>query len=493
MAENTEKETRGFGRKMTKGDKVWLVLWIVAIILFALWMGSFVPFLVLPFAVDVYWTRFIKWDWWKGIKNGFLRGVMSWVDAIVFALVAVWVLQNFFFQNFQIPTTSLEKTMLAGDYLLVSKYHYGPRVPMTPLSLPLFQHTVSIGSMRLGKSFITHPQVNYRRMPGLTKMERYDIVVFNYPNGDTVCVNCENPDYYTLCKLYGRDKVWSDRKTFGEVVYRPVDRRENYVKRLVGMPGETLQIIDRKVLIDGKVLPDPQYLQQRYVVLTKGNPIGEREWKRMGVYTRGSSNGSVGSDVTPIQDASFYHYYDIRPDSVTGRFAPLYLVNLTREMVERLEKSGKVEWIKESPYQESPGAVYPQDELSDWTGSNFGPLWIPKRGKSIRLTDENVKLYGRCITVYEPNQETGDGQGNRLVRLGKDRYELNGHEAQEFIFGYDYYWMMGDNRDNSLDSRYWGFVPEDHIVGTPLFVWFSINQETGEWRKDRWLKKVKGL
>ena len=277
-----------------------------------------------------------------------------------------WVLQNFFFQNFQIPTTSLEKTMMAGDYLLVSKYHYGPRVPMTPLSLPLFQHTVSIGSTRFGKSYFDHPQVNYRRMPGLTKMERYDIVVFNYPNGDTVCVNCENPDYYTLCKMYGRDRVWSDKKTFGEVIARPVDRRENYVKRLVGMPGETLQIIDRKVLIDGKELKDPQYLQHKYIVLTKG-----------GVITEGSSNGSVGADVTMIQDVAFYQYYDIKPDSITGRYAPLYLANLTREMVDRLEKSGKVEWVKDTPYQEAPGTVYPQDELSDWTGSDFGPLWIP--------------------------------------------------------------------------------------------------------------------
>ena len=490
MSETTDK-TRGFGRTMTTGDKVKLALWLVVILLFALWMGSWVPFALVPFVVDLYWWHFIKWDWWKEIKSGFWRGVMSWVDAIVFALVAVWVLQNFFFQNFQIPTTSLEKTMMAGDYLLVSKYHYGPRVPMTPLSLPLFQHTVSVGGARLGKSFIEHPQVDYRRMPGLTKMERYDIVVFNYPNGDTVCVKCENPDYYDLCRSYGRDKVWRDKQKFGEVVYRPVDRRENYVKRLVGMPGETLQIIDGTVLVDGKELPEPKHLQHVCLVLTKGNLITEREWSRLGIYTKGG--GAVGADVGIIQEQAVYRDLGIAPDSTTGRYAPLYQVNLTRDMAEKLKKSGKVEWVREFPYEDVPGAVYPHDRLLDWTGMNYGPLWIPQKGKSIRLTDENVTLYGRCIRNYEPNQATGHGQGNSLVRIDKDRYLLNGKEVGEFTFQYDYYWMMGDNRERSADSRYWGFVPEDHIVGTPLFVWFSINQETGEWRKDRWFKKVKGL
>jgi len=492
---NTEKEQRGFGRKMTTADKVKMVLWIVLILLFALWMGSFVPFIFIPFVVDLYWMHFIKWDWWKEIKNGFLRGVMSWVDAIVFAICAVWVLQNFFFQNFQIPTTSLEKTMLAGDYLLVSKYHYGPRVPMTPLSLPLFQHTISIGSTNLGKSYIEKPQVNYRRMPGLENISRNDIVVFNYPNGDTVCQKCENPDYYQLCRSYGREKVWSDKKSFGEILTRPVDRRENYVKRCIGLPGETLQIIDRQVLIDGKVQADPQYLQQFYLVLAKDAPITERTWSKLGVYTKGNST-TLSPDVYNLSnETGVYQSLGIQPDSLTGRYAPLYQVNLTKEMVEKLEQSGRVEWVRNMPdeWNSRPGEVYPQDELSDWTSTNFGPLWIPKRGSSIALTDANVKLYGRCITAYEPNQLTGDGQGNKLVRLDKDRYELNGTEVKEFTFGYDYYWMMGDNRDNSLDSRFWGFVPEDHIVGTPLFVWFSINQETGEWRSDRWFKRVKGL
>ena len=489
-----ENKTRGFGRQMTLGDKVKMALWVVLIMLFALWMGSWIPFIFIPFVVDLYWMHFIPWDWWKDIKNGFLRGVMSWVDAIVFALCAVWVLQNFFFQNFQIPTTSLEKTMLAGDYLLVSKYHYGPRVPMTPLSLPLFQHTISIGSASFGKSFLEHPQVNYRRMPGLKEIERYDIVVFNYPNGDTVCQKCENPDYYSLCRMYGREKVWNDKRSFGDIVTRPVDRRENYVKRLIGMPGETLQIIDNQVLIDGKALQDPRYLQHFYLVLAKNAPITEKYWQKLGVYTRGSQDGTLSSDVfTLTNEVGVYQSLGIEPDSVTGQYQPLYQVNLTHEMVEALEKSGRVEWVKPMPeeWTSRPGEVYPQDALSDWTSSNFGPLWIPKRGSKVALTDENVKLYGRCIRTYEPNQLTGKGQGNQLERQGRDSYLLNGKEAKEFTFAYDYYWMMGDNRDNSLDSRFWGFVPEDHIVGTPLFIWFSINKETGECRKDRWFKWVK--
>ena len=280
---------------------------------------------------------------------------------------------------------------------------------------------------------------------------------------------------------------------YGDVVYRPVDRRENYVKRLVGMPGETLQIIDRKVLVDGKELPEPQYLQHFYLVLSK-NGITDNYWRReLGIYTKG--NGSTLSpDVYQINDPGVYDYLGIKPDSVSGQYKPLYQVNMTREMVAKLEKSGKAEWVREMPLEwEQPGQVYPQRELSEWTSANFGPIWIPRRGASIKLTDENVELYGRCIRSYEQNLKTGEGQGNELIRTGKDSYELNGEPAKEYTFQMDYYWMMGDNRDNSLDSRFWGFVPEDHIVGTPLFVWFSIDQETGEWRKDRWFKQVKGL
>ncbi len=476
--EQEQNHQRGFGRHMATGDWVRCSVWCVLILLFALWVGDFWPLIFLIFVIDLYWTKFIPWSWWKGLKNPLLRSVMSWVDAIVFAVVAVYFLQNFFFQNFQIPTTSLEKTMLAGDYLLVSKVEYGPRIPMTPLSLPFFQHTIAIGEHEFGKSYIEHPQVEYRRMAGLHRIERYDIVVFNYPSGDTVATKHQNDDYYRLRFHNGVARMHQDRETFGDIVYRPVDRRENYVKRLVGMPGDTLQIIDNRVYIDGSELEDPRYLQHMYFIHTNGTSIPERTWRNLGVYREDLS--SVTHNASGVYDA-----LGLTPDSVTGNYHPLYLAPLTNEMIEALRKLKNVAEIIPVPADFfGKDYVYPLSETNPWTRADYGPIWIPKAGQSIALTPDNVALYERCIRNYE---------GNTLEVTPEGGYLLNGTPADRYTFRMDYYWMMGDNRDNSADSRYWGFVPEDHIVGTPLFVWFSVDKETGKWRWDRIFKKVHGL
>lgn len=473
MAEEKKDSIRGFGRKMTTSDKVKCALWSVLVVLFAVWMVSFIPLLALPFIVDLYWSHFIKWDWWKEIKNGFVRGVMSWVDAIVFALCAVWVLQNFFFQNFQIPTTSLEKSMLAGDYLLVSKYHYGPRIPMTPLSLPLFQHTISIGDTELGKSYIEKPQVPYRRMAGLKEIERYDIVVFNYPNGDTVATKHQDDDYYRLKFHHGVQALHTNKAQYGDIIYRPVDRRENYVKRCIGLPGEELKIVEDQVYINGEKLEDPRYLQHNYFVVTQpGSMIAERTWRNLGVYN---------SDLYEITNPQISLALGLEPDSISGASSKVYMSPLTAEMQKKLRQLKTVKDIVMVPADFfGKDYVYPLSESNSWTRSNYGPILIPKCGMTVKLTPENIALYERCIKVYEGNDfKVTDGQ-----------CYIDGKPVAEYTFKMDYYWMMGDNRDNSADSRYWGFVPEDHIVGTPLFIWMSIDQETGEWRKDRFFKRV---
>ena len=490
--ENQENTERGLKRQMTLSDKIKCTFWSVIVLLFCLWMSSAWPLVLLPFVVDLYWTHYNRWDWWKSIENKFLRELMSWVDAIVFAIVAVWVLQNFFFQNFQIPTTSLEKTMMAGDYLLVSKYHYGPRIPMTPLSLPIFQHTITLGSKNLCKSYIEKPQLGYRRMPGLGQVSRGDIVVFNYPMGDSIMVNHPEEDYYQskhyLMNVQGYSQEQFDRIA-GPVFCRPVDRCENYVKRCIGLPGETLLIKERQVYIDGEAMQDPVELQQMRLVYTKAPNavITNTYWHNLGVYTRG--NGSTLSpdvyEYSPDQVAQIAPFLHIEPDSISGKYNHLYRVNLTVAKAEKLAEKQEVAWVIYEPMEmQDASGVFPKSKLFHWHHNNFGPLWIPKRGESIDLTPETEALYGRCIRVYEHNTLTRDAQG---------QYLLNGEPASSYTFQMDYYWMMGDNRDNSLDSRFWGFVPESHIVGTPLFVWISIDQETGQWRWDRLFKKVKGL
>ena len=475
---------RGFGRTVATADKVKCTLWCLAIALFALWMGSWIPLVVIPFVVDVYWTRFVPWTWWKGLRNPVLRSLMSWVDALVFALVAVWVLQNFFFQNFKIPTTSLEKTMRAGDYLLVSKFQYGPRIPMTPLSLPIFHNSIDLFGRSWGDSYLEHPQLEYRRMPGLGRVERYDIVVFNYPSGDTVATNFPAADYYQLRFQYGVEALHRDKAQFGELVYRPVDRRENYVKRCVGLPGDTLQIIANVIHIDGQPLPAPHYMQQRYFVFTKaGKEIAPTTWSNLGVYDEDHV------DYTPIQE--FPHTelalaMGVPVDVTQARYeGHIYSALLTDEMKQKLEAmQSVVELVVVQPAEIfGRDYVYPLSETNTWTRSDYGPIWIPRRGATVELTPWNVELYGRCIRNYE---------GNTLEELPDGTYLLNGAPATEYRFRMDYYWMMGDNRDNSADSRYWGFVPEDHIVGTPLFVWFSIEPKTGNWLKDRFLLRVDG-
>ena len=262
--------------------KQWIKFSIATVLylLFTLWMQN--PWLLLGelLIVDIYLTKFVPWGAWKKSKNPTVQNILSWVDDIVFALVAVYMINIFIFQNYQIPSSSLEKSLLVGDYLFVSKLSYGPRVPNTPISFPLVQNTLPILNC---KSYLDWPEWGYKRVKGLGHVKRDDIVVFNFPAGDTIAVKQQNPDYYTLVEEYGRERILLDKTTFGEVMYRPVDKRENYVKRCVGMPGDSLQIIDNQIYINGKAAKNPEKLQFNYFVETNGSPITEEQFRLMDV------------------------------------------------------------------------------------------------------------------------------------------------------------------------------------------------------------------
>ena len=392
------------------------------------------------------------------LKKSFSR---EWIDAIVFAVVAATIIRTFLLEAYTIPTSSMEKSLLVGDYLFVSKITYGPKAPNTPLSFPFVHHTLP-GTKDV-KSYVEWIKFPFYRFAGLKNVEHNDAVVFNYPAGDTVSTRFQsNISYYSLIKEYGRDRVWSDKRNFGDIVARPVDKRENYVKRCIGLPGDTLSIVNRQVYLDGKKAINPEKLQYQYMVTTDGTSINPRILDKLNITEPAKNN---------------------RRTNKPGQFV-LVLTEEAKAEVEKLPIVKKVEVFNEKPNTWKP-EIFPYDSAYKWNRDNFGPIYIPKAGVPINLTIKNLPIYERLISTYE---------GNNLVVKNGDIY-INDIKTDIYTPKYNYYWMMGDNRHNSADSRYWGFVPEDHIVGRAEFVWLSLDQNKslldGKIRWDRIFSVVK--
>lgn len=388
-------------------------------------------------------TKYIGPQEARKVKKSTAR---EWIDAGVFAIVAATLIRTFVFEAYTIPTGSMEKTLLINDFLFVSKFSYGPRIPNTPLSIPFVHNTLPVTNTNSYVEWIKIPYTRWFPSP----VKRSDVVVFNFPAGDTV-INL--PDYqslrpyYDVCRELGRGNIDSGRQiVLGNpdqypIVVRPVDKEENYIKRCVAIAGDTLQIKNQVIYINGQAQPFPPESETYYTVDTKGQPLDETAMKDD--YDVDVNNGD-----------------EIQQTGVTNQYRML----LTWKAHQKMMTSGLAKDI--TPEIDSDRSVYPYVDSYTWSRDNYGPLWIPRKGAALTLTAQNYPLYERAIRVYEHNKfEMRDG-----------KFYLNDQPVTQYTFRMNYYWMMGDNRHGSQDSRYWGFVPEDHIVGEASLIWMSWNK-----------------
>ncbi len=421
--------------------------------LWVLWLGNYWLLAGLIIIADIHLTKFVNWRFWRKRKKPGEKHKISTelIDSLIIAIILAVFIRTFFLEAYTIPTSSMEKTLNVGDYIFVSKLRYGPRLPITPITIP-FTHNVMPFTVNTN-SFVNWISFPYRRLSGISSIRNFDVVVFNYPEGDTVIKNLPDKSYYQVVRQYGRDFVNSNYK----MLYRPVDKRDNYMKRVIGLPGDTVSIAHGRAFINNKPEPLPLGNQFNYSLKAKGTRNDTLLFKKLDV---------------SLYDVNYNAYNSI------------YSLPLTRQMYRLLVDSNYFKAIVR--YENiDPSSVnnqiFPFDEDYNWTEDNYGEVIVPKRGKTVTLSKENLPLYSRIITNYEQNR----------LKIINDSIFINDTLVQSYTFQLNYYFMLGDNRHNSNDSRYWGFVPENHIIGKATMVWLSIDKNKKWFASIRWNKMFK--
>ncbi len=411
--------------------------------------------------------------------------IKNWADPIIFAVVAASIIRGFFFEAFTIPTSSLEKSLMVGDFLFVNKVCYGAKVPQTPIAFPFAHHTLPFTQST--KSYLEWIKIPYFRLPGYSKPKNGEIVVFNYPDGDTVALGMQNMSYYQLVREIAssikqedggkksdevyQEQAWNyvngPQKPFGEITGRPADKREHYVKRCVAIAGDKLEIKDGEVYINDVKQEMPEHAQHRYIVATKGPLFGENSQNNMhepvlsnfelleeyDIYVTEASKIENPNDTSAIKIPNDTSYYDL---------------NMPVDVAEKIKKIQGVYYAhkKIEPKGKRDPRIFPHHKHFAWNNDNFGPMILPSAGMTIQIDTGNICLYEKMLSTYDNGIHQITTSGTQVLYDGKP--------MTSYTFKQGYYWMMGDNRHNSADSRSWGVVPFDHVVGRPVFVWFSM-------------------
>ena len=426
------------------------------ILIFTVWTRNLFSLLLLPVIYDYYISKKYKvWFWNKHLsikaKNSTYKFISGWVDAIVVALVVATILRTFLIEMYVIPSPSMEKTLLVGDYIGVSKVTYGPKVPNTPLALPLVHNINPLDAE--SKSYVEWIKWGYKRLAGFRDVERGDVIVFNYPQGDTVLVSDPQMNYYTLKRHYGKEYL----DNISKIMVHPVDKRDNYIKRAVAISGDLFAVKDGDVYIGGKREDVVSTMLKQYSI--QFNP---------GAITRTvmESNSISESDITSFNKNQMK-------------------VFISKDQADNLSKLNGVQNVVRMINNDPSIDVFPYDTLNyKFNEDNFGPITIPQKGATVSINANNLSLYHRIITAYEKNTLELKDNGDIYI---------NGLKTHSYTFKMNYFFAMGDNRDNSLDSRFFGFVPEDHIVGSASFIWMSIDNSKSFPKNIRFSRMFKSI